>query len=247
MISKDGPAAQMKSDEAEQLENTSSQGIGYEQDEWQTDGNSQWPVEWNEGQHDAQHHYPYHQQNFGYHEHGGMWPSLDQQLAESVSREHELLDHVQNLTGTINSMRQLDTIHTRQMDVLTERIMAAEAQIAMEQNRALEAQANCTELAREIAVLHDELSEWQSRCANFADENEKNEERIKELKRDLDEARASAENLAISIENSRIRDQLDGSRRKKKRSRGVLSWILSFLAPATPEDEFDEDQSPRVR
>jgi regulator of replication initiation timing len=186
-----------------------------------------------------QHQHPYYQGQEGY------WPSTEDQYADSIAREQELFEHVQNLTETINSMRQLDRLHTRQMDVLTERIMAAEAQIAMEHNRALEYQANCTELEREIIHLHEELSEWQQRCAAFADQNAKYEERVKDLKKNLEEARAAAENLAISIENARIRDQLDGSRRKKK-SRGVLGWILGFIVSPAPEDDFDEEQSPRV-
>ena len=134
----------------------------------------------------------------------------------------------------------------RQMDVLMERIMETEAAMAQERNNALEYESNCTELGRQIAALHRELSDWQNRCAEFADAHKKNEVAIKELKKSLKDARTEAENLAISIENSRIRDHMDDSRRKKKKTRGLLGWIFSLIVSPSESDIEAEEDSPQV-
>ncbi|CAB9522526.1 Inherit from NOG: keratin, type II cytoskeletal [Seminavis robusta] len=181
------------------------------------------------------------------------WPpplSLEQQLEESRAREQELLAQIHNLTETNQHVQQQDQIHSRQMDVLTERIMEAEAQIAHESNRVLEYQANCTAMGRQMAVVHQELADWQSRCASFADEHATSQTKIKELKKNLADARAKAENLAISIENARIRDQMDLglSKKKKKKKQSLLGWVFSFLwssAESSSESDDEEYQSPQ--
>ena len=207
-----------------------------------------WGGAWENDPQYAQQQQPYYAGDSQYN--NQQWPTIEQQLDESINREYMLASQVQNLTETIRAVQSQDQLHTRQMDVLTERIMEAEAQIAHEHNAALEYQTNCTEMARQIAVLHDELLDWQSRCAGFADQHKVSETKIKELKKDLKEARAEAENLAISIENSRIRDHMDGSSlTKKKKSRGLLGWIFSFLvSSSSSEPEVDKDrENPQVR
>jgi len=181
-------------------------------------------------------------------QHTNQWPTLEEQLQSSFAREQDLYNELQNLTETISTLRQQDSLHLRQMDVLTERIMEAEATIFEGRSNALEYQTNCTEFANQIGNLHQELSDWQNRCAEFADAEKKNEYRIKELKKNLNEARAEAENLAISIENARVRDHMDESRLKKKKSRGLFGW-LSFILSSSSESESDggaERKGPQV-
>ena len=204
--------------------------------------------EWMDYQQPSQQQFPFFPESHGYDPHMNQWPSLEQQLQDSLARENELYGQIQNFTATINAMEQQNQLHVRQMDVLTERIMDAENQIAKERNTALEYEANCTELGRQIASLHQELEDWQARCAEFADKQQANDSKIKELKRDLKAARAEAENLAISIENSRIRDQMgDNASKKKKKSRGLFGWLFSFfVSPTEPEVDTEDDQDPQV-
>ena len=216
-----------------------------QQQQQQSWGGGSWGNDGQSVQQQLEQQYPYYAGDGQYNSQQNQWPTIEQQLDDSLNREHSLVDQVQNLTGTITSMQQQDLLHTRQMDVLTERIMEAEAQIARERNNALEYQNNCTEMGRQIAVLHEELLDWQSRCAGFADQHKHSEGKLKELKKDLKEARAEAENLAISIENSRIRDHMDDSRRKKKKSRGLLGCLFSFLVSSEPELDADME-SPQV-
>jgi peptidoglycan hydrolase CwlO-like protein len=210
-----------------------------------SDGN-QWSGGWGaEAQYAQEQQYPVYSGDASYDQLQHSWPTLEEQLRDSLAREHDLFGQIQNLTASITALEQQDQRHIRQLDVLTERIVESEAQLAMERNNVLEYQANCTEFSRQLAVLHQELDDWQNRCAEFADLQAKSEARIKELKRNLKEARAEAENLAISIENSRIRDHMDDSKRKKK-SRGILGWLWSFIvSPAEPEMG-EDDQDPQV-
>lgn len=214
----------------------------------QGDTNQQWAGAWGRKPQYAQQQeeYPFYPENPMYGRYN-EWPSLEQQLHDSLAREHELYAQIQNLTASIASIEQQDELHVRQMDVLTERIMDAENQVAKERNTALEYKSNCTELGRQIALLHKELEDWQARCAEYADRQHADETKIKELKRDLKAANAEAENLAISIENSRIRDQMgDGSTKKKKKSRGLLGWLFGFLVSSEPEFSEDDEEDLQV-
>lgn len=218
----------------------------------QGDGQHQWSRSREGGlSYSQQQHYPYFPQmdaQFDRQQHTNQWPTLEEQLQSSFAREQDLYNELQNLTETISTLRQQDSLHLRQMDVLTERIMEAEATIFEGRSNALEYQTNCTEFANQIGNLHQELSDWQNRCAEFADAEKKNEYRIKELKKNLNEARAEAENLAISIENARVRDHMDESRLKKKKSRGLFGW-LSFILSSSSESESDggaERKGPQV-
>lgn len=218
-----------------------SQQQPQQQQQHQWEGNT-WGNDPQYGQQQQRPQQPYYAGDDQYnHQQQNQWPSLEQQLDDSINRENNLVDQIQNMTGSIGSMQQQEQLHARQMDVLTERIMQAEAEIAVERNHAMEYQSNCTDMARQVALLHDELLDWQSRCADFADQHKNSDGRMKELKKDLKEARAEAENLAISIENSRIRDHMDESRRKGKKSRGLLGWLFSFLVSSTPEVDEDMD------
>lgn len=215
---------------------------------------NQWPPQqwWDvsqygqQSQQSQQQQYPYYPEQNRFDPQMNGWNSMEQQFQDALAREQELYGQIQNLTASISAMEQQDQLHVRQMDVLTERIMDSENQVAKERNQALEYKSNCTELGREISALRKDLEDWQARCAEFADKQQLNENKIKELKRNLKAARAEAENLAISIENARIRDQMgEGSNKKKKKSRGLLGWLFSFLVSSEPEIE-EDDPDPEV-
>ncbi|KAI2489462.1 hypothetical protein MHU86_25122 [Fragilaria crotonensis] len=125
-----------------------------------------------------------------------------------------LLTELENATTLLAAYWQRDDLHMRQLDVLTERVMEAEAAAAAERNSVLEYQANCTELGRTVALLQDEIEEWTNKCRNLTLQNEKDAARMEKMKDELKE------------------------RNRKKKKRGFFAWLFGINS----REEEDEDK-----
>ena len=166
---------------------------------------------------------------------------LQDELDESMAHETELVLQLDNLTASITVMTQREELHVRQLDVLTERIMDVEAQAAADRNSLIEYEANCTALGLSIGTLHEELEDWQRKCAEFSEISELNEQSMSELKRTIKAKQSEAEDLAISIESLRLAEKVkeeSNSRRNRKKT-SLLSWLFSWLVD-TSDDEYQE-------
>lgn len=178
------------------------------------------------------------------------------EIAEFLARENDLLNQLDNLTAAIVIMEQREELHVRQLDVLTERIMDIEAQSAEDRNALAEYETNCTALAQASATLQDEVDEWKKRCGEFSETNEKDQERLAELKGLLKEKEREAEEIAIAIENLRLaekRREAQLSRRGSKK-KSLFGWLLSLLfsdkedyEEMTREDAYDMAKSTLLR
>jgi len=162
--------------------------------------------------------------------------SLEQDLEESMERQSDLLLQNQNLTAYIGQLEQHEELQSRQLDVLTERIMEVEARSAAERNQIVEYQRNCTELTRQVAVLEDKVEEWRVRCSEYADQREQDAADIKTLQKDLKRARLEAEDWASVVERHRLAEDdaeadpykgRHGHRKKKKKS-GFFAWLFGW-------------------
>ena len=174
----------------------------------------------------------------GYDNGGPMY--IQGELDQSLARESDLINQLDNLTAAIVMMEQREELHIRQLDVLTERIMDIEAQSAEDRNALTEYEANCTALALASATLQDEVDEWQKRCADLSECSEKDQEKLSELKRLIKEKEREAEEIAIAIENVRLsekRREASLSRRKAKK-KTLLGWFLSFFI--SEKDDYEE-------
>ena len=161
-------------------------------------------------------------------------------LDETLTRESELLGHVQNLTSSLATFQQREDLHTRQLDVLTERVMDAEAQTASERNALLEYQANCTELGRSIAVLNDEIIEWESKCEKLTSQHELDEFKLAEMIDEVKARNTEVEQLATIVEKARLTDERDrymSERNRKKKQRGFFAWLFGVGGDDGDEDE----------
>ena len=156
-------------------------------------------------------------------------------------REAALLSELENTTALLSAYAQRDDLHMRQLDVLTERVMDMEAVAAAERNSALEYQANCTELGRTVALLHDEIEEWTSRCRNLTTQNEKGTAQLAKMKAELKERNREVEDLATMIESARLdseRDRYLVERNSRKKKRGFFAWLFGI----STKEEDDEDK-----
>lgn len=165
---------------------------------------------------------------------------LQRGLDEALTRESELLGHVQNLTSAIATFQQREDLHVRQLDVLTERVMDAEAQTASEQNALLEYQANCTELGHALAVLQDEIKEWENKCANLTARHLSDEAKLTEMMAQVKARNAEVEQFATIVEKSRLADERDryvAERMRKKKQRGFFAWLFGIGDGVDGEEE----------
>ena len=165
--------------------------------------------------------------------------SMQREIDDRIALENELMNQIQNLTASLATFQQREDLHVRQLDVLTERVMDAEAKAAFERNESLEYRANCTELGRTIALLQNELEEWKNRCATLQEQHERDEERVKELEETLKERDFEVEELASSIETSRLSAERDKylAARKTKKKRGFFAWLFGIAQNDSDDDE----------
>ena len=163
-------------------------------------------------------------------------------LEDSLERERSLLIQIDNLTAALSAMEQREDLHSRQMDVLTERVMEVEASAASEHNELLEYRSNCTRLEKEIGIMSKDVDEWKEKCNEFTRllENEKSE--TEQLRKDLKKAKLEAEDLAAMIERQRLSASTTRSQKKPKRS--FFSWLFG-INPVSDEDY--EDLQDRAR
>ena len=149
------------------------------------------------------------------------------------------MGQIQNLTTSLATFEQREDLHIRQLDVLTERVMDAEAAAAAERNELMEHRANCTELSLTIALLQDELEEWKGRCASLQEQHEKDEERVNELKETLKARDIEVEELASSIERARLTSERENyfTERRQRKKRGFFAWLFGI-----GRDESDDDE-----
>ena len=192
------------------------------------------PQLWQQQQQQHQQYYP--QEGDEINEFQRMQRLLD----ETLTRESELLGHVQNLTSSLAIFQQREDLHTRQLDVLTERVMDAEAQTASERNTLLENQANCTELGRLIAVLNDEINEWELKCEKLSAQHESDEFKLAEMIDEVKARNTEVEQFATTIEKARLADERDryvSERNRKKKQRGFFAWLFGVGGDDGDEDE----------
>lgn len=163
----------------------------------------------------------------------------DQHYEEFLSREHELMSQIQNLTASLQTFEQREDLHIRQLDVLTERVMDAEALAAAERNELMEKRANCTELGRTIALLNDELDEWKSKCSSLQEQHDLDEEKVKEIQLTLKERDREVEELAASIETARLTTERENyfADRRKRKKRGFFAWLFGIGRDDSDDDE----------
>ena len=182
------------------------------------------------------------QQDIVYHEDGDTenMERMRQELDESVSRETELLQEIQNLTAAVATFEQREDLHLRQLDVLTERVMDTEADLATARNLALEYQANCTEMGRSLELVQEDMDEWKELCANLSTIHDADEDQIAELQQTLRERTDELENLATIVEKSRLLDERDRylAERKKRKKRGFFAWLFGL----GDDEESDQDR-----
>jgi len=164
---------------------------------------------------------------------------MQHQLEEFLAREHELMGQIQNLTTSLQTFEQREDLHVRQLDVLTERVMDAEAAAAAERNELMEYRANCTELGHTIALMQDELEEWKMRCATFQEQHEQDEEKMKEIKETLKERDNEVEELASSIETARLTTERENyfAERRQRKQRGFFAWLFGIGRDDSDDDE----------
>ena len=168
-------------------------------------------------------------------------PSIHQELEAFIAREAALLAELQNVTSKMASYEQRDDLHMRQLDVLTERVMDAEAAAASERNLLVECQANCTELGRTIAQMQDQMEEWSIRCQNLTLQHEEDTERLTNMKVELKERNREVEDLATMIETARLdteRERHLVERNSRKKKRGFFAWLFGIHS----REEEDEDK-----
>jgi chromosome segregation ATPase len=165
---------------------------------------------------------------------------IQRALDETLARESELIGQVQNMTSSIATFQQREDLHTRQLDVLTERVMDAEAQTASERNALVEYEANCTELGHALAVLQDEIQEWQYKCANLTARHEADEEKLMDMLAEVKARNAEVEQFATIVEKSRLADERDrymAERIRKKKQRGFFAWLFGIGDNLDDEEE----------
>lgn len=168
-------------------------------------------------------------------------PTIHQELEAFIAREAALLAELQNVTAVMASYEQRDDLHMRQLDVLTERVMDAEATAASERNLLIECQANCTELGRTIAQMQDQMEEWSIRCQNLTLQHEDDTERLTKMKVELKERNREVEDLATIIETARLdteRERHLVERNSRKKKRGFFAWLFGMHS----REEEDEDK-----
>ena len=151
---------------------------------------------------------------------------LHQDLERSRQREHALQLQLQNLTSIVSTVEQREDLHLRQLDVLTERVMEVEAAAANERNQLLEAQANCTELAKLANLLGIEVEEWKTKCSEFVEKKLDDEKTIGDLGKKLRNMSLKAEDLAAMIERHRLDDGIGTYRQKTKKKKGFFAWLF---------------------
>lgn len=182
-----------------------------------------------------------HQQN-QWQQHSNMNNNMhNADLEAFLVREAALLTELENATTLLAAYWQRDDLHMRQLDVLTERVMEAEAAAAAERNSVLEYQANCTELGRTVALLQDEIEEWTNKCRNLTLQNEKDAARMEKMKDELKERNREVEDLATMIESARLdseRDRYLVERNSRKKKRGFFAWLFGINS----REEEDEDK-----
>ena len=164
---------------------------------------------------------------------------LQREIDDRIAHEQELINQIQNMTASLAIFQQREDLHVRQLDVLTERVMDAEAETASERNELVEYRANCTALGRTVALLQDELEEWKSQCETLREQHEVDEERVRDIQETLKERDFEVEQLASSIEAARLSNERARylADRKQKKSRGFFSWLFGF-----GRDESDDDE-----
>jgi chromosome segregation ATPase len=165
--------------------------------------------------------------------------SMQREIEDRIASEHDLIQQIQNLTASLATFAQREDLHVRQLDVLTERVMDAEAAAASERNELLEYRANCTELGRTIATMQDELEEWKNRCEILTEQHERDEERGKEIQETLKERDSEVEELASSIETARLSTEREKyfAARQAKKKRGFFAWLFGIGQYESDDDE----------
>jgi hypothetical protein len=169
------------------------------------------------------------------------YPIMNHEIESLFEREAFLLQELQNATASIAAYAQRDELHMCQLDVLTERVIAAEASAAAERNSLLEYKVNCTELSQTVAKLQDDLEDWAIQCRNLTQQHEEDLACIQKLKLELKERNREVENLATTIETARLeseRDRYIVERKGRKKKRGFFAWLFGM---SSKEDE-DEDK-----
>lgn len=156
---------------------------------------------------------------------------LQEELTESLTREHSLVSQLDNLTRTALALEQREELHKHQLDVLTERVVDVEARSADDRTLLIEYEVNCTALGATILGLQEDLEEWQERCQEWSQKHEADQEKLDELKRAIKEKVSEAEDLAIAMEELRIteeRRRQDVGKANAKKG-GLVSWVFGWM------------------
>jgi chromosome segregation ATPase len=167
---------------------------------------------------------------------------LQHDLDESLRREQELLAQLRNITASADAMEQRERLHLQTLDVLTERVMEVESEAARQRNELLEYRVNCTQLAEQVGVSEGEVEEWKTKCLEWMERHEEDEEKMDNLRKKLKMSSRRAEDLAAMIERHRL-DQKKGEsyrKRDEKKRGGFWSWLFG-LGSIEDEDVDDYD------
>ncbi|KAG7339267.1 hypothetical protein IV203_002473 [Nitzschia inconspicua] len=175
---------------------------------------------------------------------------LQDELNDSLAREHSLIEQLDNLTSTVVVMEQREELHTRQLDVLTERVMDVEAQAAQDRNLLVEFEANCTALGLTVVGLQQDLEEWQQKCRDLQQRHDDDQVKLQQLKKAIKAKQSQAEELAIAMEQLRMVEKRREANyyptnQNQASSGGVLSWVLSWFGiggkSSSSNDKYDSE------
>jgi len=169
---------------------------------------------------------------------------VQQELEQWAAHEGYLLTEIKNLTAIISNLQQQEDLHLRQLNALTERVMDAESDAATERNSLAEYRANYTELSNALASMKEEIDSLKEECRILNTKHIEDEEKLDKMKIKLKERSREVEELATVIEMARVehdREQYLAGRRKKKKQRGIFSWLFGI------GEEKDEDSEEEER
>lgn len=180
---------------------------------------------------------------------------LQDELHESLNRESALVTQLDNLTTTVVIMEQKEELHTRQLDVLTERVMDVEAAAAEDRTLRLEYEANCTALQASLSGLQEDLENWQDQCRILQQQTVEDQERLAGLHQTVKEKQSEAEELAVAMEQLRLTEKrreaalaahkpISGVSGGGGGGGGLFSWfwgLLGFGSRSNTNDQYDDE------
>lgn len=149
---------------------------------------------------------------------------LQRDLDLALQREQHWYDQLQNATSALQGFANRETLHTHQLNVLTERVMETENALASQHNQVVELEANCTELARQLSDSQAAAEEATQRCQEWKAQYTTLQEQLHEYETKYQTAQREAHDLAARIERHRLLEEAGETVRKKRT--GFWGWLF---------------------